>query len=74
MFQNKSILTYEPLYQNSEELFKNAVNEIIKLPFTPSTILIQHPVLNNAIGVGMVPTSKLNPHVYFFEDNNYYPY
>ena len=73
--ENKSIFTYAPQDKNANELFIKSVQSIaLLMPFTPSTILVRHPILQCAIAVRYHGSKLPNNSIYFFKNSNCYPY
>ncbi|KAK8845827.1 hypothetical protein M9Y10_020750 [Tritrichomonas musculus] len=75
MFKNKCVYTYAPLNKQGDQTFKDAVEKVFELmPFTPSVVLVRYPLLNCAIGINFITIDKSNSNVYFFKENNCFPY
>lgn len=75
IFKGKTVFTYAPMNKDSDETFKDAVNKIASLlPYAPSTILVKHPLLHCAISLRFITIDKQDSTLYFFRENDCYPY
>ena len=75
LFKKDCIFTYAPINKRSDDIFKRAVKQAsLLLPYTPSTILIRHQLLHCAIAINFLIVDKPNSSVYFFKENDCYPY